>query len=102
MTKIALLVLVALICGQAAASDCVILLQGLARTASSMTDLEPAFVERGYDVANVDYPSREQPIEELSDLAIEAGLNQCAQSDYQSIHFVTHSLGGILVRYCFM
>ena len=64
-----------------------------------MTDLEQAFVERGYEVANVDYPSREHPIEELSGLAIEAGLKQCAESDYQSVHFVTHSLGGILVRY---
>ena len=81
------------------AADCVILLHGLARTAASMTDLEEAFIERSYVVANVDYPSREYPIETLSEMAIEAGLDQCAQSDHQSVHFVTHSLGGILVRY---
>ncbi len=99
VTKFALVLLTAFFCEHAAATDCVILLHGLARTASSMADLEQAFAEQGYDVANIDYPSREHPIEALSELAIEAGLNRCAQSDYQAVHIVTHSLGGILVRY---
>lgn len=54
---------------------------------------------RGYNVANVDYPSRDYRVEELAPLAIEDGLQQCSEhSATATIHFVTHSLGGILVR----
>ena len=52
---------------------------------------------RGYSVANIDYPSRELQIEELAPLAVEAGLAECPAESTK--HFVTHSLGGILVRY---
>ena len=99
LVQTAVFLLTGLVALPSLAADCVILLHGLARTASSMTGLEEAFIERSYVVANVDYPSREYPIETLSSLAVEAGLNQCAQSDYQSVHVVTHSLGGVLVRY---
>ena len=56
--------------------------------------------EAGYRVANIDYPSRRYPIEELAPLAVEAGIHACSD-DVDSVHFVTHSLGGILVRYYF-
>lgn len=62
-----------------------------------MEALETRLGSSGFTVANVDYPSREKPIEELAPLAIEEGLQRCA--DQQNIHFVTHSMGGILVRY---
>jgi len=82
------------------AGQCVVLLHGLARTSLSMERMKWALEDDGYRVANVDYPSRELPIEELAPLAVEAGLEECgAASD--GIHFVTHSLGGILVRYYF-
>ncbi len=80
-----------------AAADCVVLLHGLARTSSSMEPLSGALREAGYRVVNVDYPSREKPIEELAPLAIGSGLEGCGPEP--TVHFVTHSLGGILVRY---
>lgn len=83
----------------AAASDCVILLHGLVRTSASMDDLAEMLVARGYHVANVDYPSREHPIEVLSEIAVGEGLAQCGRFEHDSVHFVTHSLGGILVRH---
>jgi len=50
-------------------------------------------------VANVDYPSRDYAIEELATMAVEEGLDMCRAHDgVARIHFVTHSLGGILVR----
>lgn len=82
-----------------ARADCVILLHGLARTSSSMELLADAFRERGYSVVNLDYPSREQPIEKLAPLAINRGLGECPEG--ATVHFVTHSLGGILVRFYF-
>ena len=83
-------------------SDCVILLHGLARTSSSMGEMESALSDDGYQVVNNSYPSRKHPIEELAPLAIDAGIEQCnALSEPREVHFVTHSLGGILVRYYF-
>ena len=80
-------------------ADCVVLLHGLARTSKSMSKLVPAFEARGFRVANVDYPSRKKPVEELAQIAVEKGVDQCEVEAAEKIHFVTHSLGGILVRY---
>jgi len=91
------LALIFVIASTARGADCVIFLHGLARTSASMGKIAAAFKESGYEVANVSYPSRKHPIEQLAPLAIDAGLETCASSD--TIHFVTHSLGGILVRY---
>ena len=83
-----------------AAPDCVVLLHGLARSADSMEKLETALLAEGYRVANVSYPSREYRIEQLAPLAVGDGLHLCGDSEERGrIHFVTHSLGGILVRY---
>jgi len=83
----------------AAAKDCVVLLHGLARTASSMSKMEEALQDEGYATANVDYPSRDHEIAELADIAIAEGLATCRAIDgIEKIHFVTHSLGGILLR----
>jgi len=80
-------------------NECVILLHGLARTALSMQRMKRSLEGNGYYVANVDYPSRDHEIEVLAPLAIEAGLDQCGEnSGTSTVHFVTHSLGGILVR----
>jgi len=81
------------------ADECVILLHGLARSASSMDELATKLTARGYYVANIDYPSREKPISELSAIAVSAGLEACAHHQATPVNFVTHSLGGILVRH---
>ncbi len=85
-------------CTPSFSSECVVLLHGLARTSSSMSKLEERLKEK-YTVINVDYPSREKKIEELTEIAVGEGLDFCRENKAQSIHFVTHSLGGILVRY---
>lgn len=94
---LSLIALVLVTVSTAQAVECVVFLHGLARTSASMEKAAAVFEESGYAVANVDYPSRHKPIEELAPLAIEAGLAECPPGSV--IHFVTHSLGGILVRY---
>jgi pimeloyl-ACP methyl ester carboxylesterase len=96
--KVNFSVLVLLLCGLLvpAEADNVILLHGLARTESSMAVLERALEQEGYCVTNVGYNSREGDIETLALQAIEPALTACP--DTARIHFVTHSLGGILVR----
>ena len=76
----------------------VILLHGLCRTSKSMVPMERALTPSGYRVENVDYPSRTASIEKLSDDAISRAVADCQKAGAVKIHFVTHSLGGILVR----
>jgi hypothetical protein len=98
--KFVLPLIVLLFCSSAAFSgECVILLHGLARTDNSMGKLEQKLKKYGYTVANVNYPSRKMAIQELSEIAIGSGLAQCKKTQVDQINFVTHSLGGILVRY---
>jgi len=78
------------------ASDCVILLHGLARTENSFSKMEETLSDSGYVVVNNSYPSSKFEIEKLAEDAISSSILECADSN--KIHFVTHSLGGILVR----
>ena len=78
--------------------ECVILLHGLVRRAASMSKLEKRLIAEGYTTVNVSYPSRRHPVDVLAKLAVEQGLRGCKQHRAAKIHFVTHSLGGILLR----
>ena len=85
--------------GLAQADECVVLLHGLMRGATSMNKMQKELDEAGFITANIEYPSRDHTIEELADIAVPDGLAACREHDgIERIHFVTHSLGGILVR----
>jgi pimeloyl-ACP methyl ester carboxylesterase len=84
----------------ASSDECVILLHGLGRTSLSMKKLEKNLEKKGYLVWNEGYPSREKTIEELASVVGE-GIGQCRKKEARKVHFVTHSLGGILVRQYF-
>jgi len=83
---------------QTNAGSCVVLLHGLARTSSSMQELAEALSVAGFSTSNIDYPSRTAKIEKLALNAVPRGLADCRLKESDTIHFVTHSLGGILVR----
>ena len=63
-----------------------------------MEKMEFKLKDAGFIVLNVDYPSRTAPIETLSEAAIGAALQDPRLKNCSKIHFVTHSLGGIMVR----
>jgi len=99
-SAILLSVLVAMSCAipKVAAADCVVLLHGLARTSGAMKNMIKPFEDEGHQVINVSYPSRDKTIEQLAPLAVKVrGYSKCESGS--TIHFVTHSMGGILVRY---
>lgn len=78
--------------------QCVVVLHGLARTSKAMRPLVRVLREHDYQVVNVDYPSTDKTVQELAPIAVkERGVDACI--DATTIHFVTHSMGGILVRY---
>ena len=76
--------------------DCVILIHGLGRTPLSMKRLEWTLERTGYRVVNLRYPSRSFPVERLAEEYLDKAV--AAQSQAGRIHFVTHSLGGIVLR----
>ncbi|MDJ0653723.1 MAG: hypothetical protein QNJ40_06205 [Xanthomonadales bacterium] len=83
---------------QPVAEECVVLVHGLARTPHSMNRMHKQLGAAGYRVINQGYPSRRYPIEQLLDRSIGAGLEACGALGFEKAHFVTHSLGGILLR----
>jgi len=99
MQRLVLCALLSLGPALASASECVVLLHGLARSATSMNKMQRELEAAGFATANIDYPSREHTVEELAALAVPHGIEACsATGGIDKIHFVTHSLGGILVR----
>jgi triacylglycerol lipase len=76
----------------------IILLHGLARTSLSMRRLARRLVMEGFTVDNADYPSRKDRIEPLARVVIERALERAAATT-GPVHFVTHSMGGMLVRW---
>ncbi len=76
-------------------ADCVVLLHGLARSAYSMAPLQLALEEAGYLVVNSGYPSTEETIQTLVGTVLPRDVAACGD---RRVNFVTHSMGGILVR----
>lgn len=80
-------------------SECVVLLHGLNRSWRAMRPLAEALQTAGFTTANVDYPSQSGSVEEIAPVAVGLGLKECRDTGAVRIHFVTHSIGGILLRY---
>lgn len=79
--------------------ECVVLLHGLNRSWRAMRTMAKALQEAGFSTVNVDYPSQAGTIEVIAPLAVDTGLSECRATGASRIHFVTHSIGGILIRY---
>lgn len=78
--------------------ECVVLLHGLGRSKGSMSKLEEYLSRQGYHVVNYDYPSTALSIEQIAEKYAAEAVNVCRDSASSKIHFVTHSMGGIVVR----
>lgn len=78
-----------------ATADCVVLLHGLARTETSFALMEEVLRERGFDVVRPGYPSTKASVQTLVDITLPEAVSECGAA---KVHFVTHSMGGILLR----
>ena len=76
----------------------VVVLHGLGRSARTMAPLARALGRDGFRVTNVDYPSRCAPIRALAQTHVGGAVERLRAAGAETIHFVTHSMGGILVR----
>jgi pimeloyl-ACP methyl ester carboxylesterase len=80
----------------ASATECVVLVHGLGRSAASMAPLARSLASLGYAVVAPSYPST-RPIIEASAPVIGEAIAKCQASKASRIHFVTHSLGALVV-----
>lgn len=97
MTRLAATFALLLASAPAAAGDCVVLLHGLGRSHLSMLPLQVALESAGYATWNGGYDSTAAPVEALATVVGEA-VADCRARQAARIHFVTHSMGGILLR----
>lgn len=79
--------------------DYVVLLHGMGRTTRSMQKIEKLFLANGFQVVNVAYPSTREPIETLANQYLGDALTTRCNQPGRKLHFVTHSLGGIVLAY---
>ena len=78
-------------------AESVIVVHGLGRTSASMAVLESRLESTGFRVVSFGYPSTSEPMEVLVDL-LRAEVARCCESESETVHFVSHSMGGVLVR----
>lgn len=77
-------------------NEAVVLFHGLGLHALFMQKIATSLQEEGYAVHNIDYPSRKHNIETLTAYVYQRLENKV--ESYRRVHFIGHSLGGILVR----
>jgi pimeloyl-ACP methyl ester carboxylesterase len=75
----------------------VVLLHGIAGRSLLLRRLENALQRAGFATLNIDYESRKKPLEQLAE-DIHPAITAFASVDTGPIHFVTHSMGGLLAR----
>lgn len=107
MRTLALLALSAMIVGMSATSvhaaapdgrETVVLLHGVAMPPFSMGRLAAALRRDGYRVVNLGYPSRTMPLGRIADEYLPARLQAHRIDTAPRVHFVTHSMGGLVLR----
>lgn len=75
----------------------VVLLHGIARTSRSFHKMQRALAAAGFATLNLDYPSRRKPLALLA-ADIHPAITQFIGGIDGPIHFVAHSMGGLLTR----
>ena len=79
-------------------SDPVLLFHGLGRGAASMRPMARSLARAGYAPHVVGYPSTRHPVAALVERFVAPEVDRLLGGGAERVHFVTHSLGGILVR----
>lgn len=78
--------------------ECVVLLHGMGRTKSSMNKMSKFLSNNNFTTYNLGYPSRSHKIAKLAEIVHKDMTARLSTNEYSKINFVTHSLGGIVLR----
>jgi triacylglycerol lipase len=79
-------------------NETVVLLHGLGRTDRSMEKMQQTLMRKGYQTCNIAYPSRHHAIQDLTEDYVLPEIKKCIAGQDAKLSFVTHSMGGIIVR----
>ena len=82
----------------APAREVVVILHGVAISSRLTARLAEFIAAAGYEVHNLDYPSKTVPLPELGPRWLAAKLAELGVDRAPRLHFVTHSMGGLIVR----
>ena len=82
----------------APAREAVVVLHGVAINPCFTARLARLIAAAGYEVHNLDYPSKTVPLPELGPRWLAAKLAELGVDHAPRLHFVTHSMGGLIVR----
>lgn len=82
--------------GEAGPAPAVVLLHGLGRSPANMAVLQWRLSRRGFETHNLRYPWRSASIEAAAE-AVARRIAERVPAD-RTLHFVTHSLGGLVLR----
>jgi hypothetical protein len=63
-----------------------------------MEIMQKALKDKGYGTCNIAYPSRDHAIEKLVQHHVLPKIHECISEKAAKLSFVTHSMGGIIVR----
>lgn len=77
--------------------EAVVLLHGYGRSTSAMYRLEIQLNRAGYDVVNIGYRSLTQTINGIKK-QVKNKISKQKLDRYKKVHFVGHSMGGLLIR----
>lgn len=81
-----------------AAHECVILLHALGRSSLSMSSMAAYLTKANYIVVNHGYPTTRKSIEAMAEEDLNWMVNECQKHKPSKINFVTHSIGGVVLR----
>lgn len=78
----------------------VVLLHGIMRSKTDMLPLTKKLGKSGYGTINILYPSRKMSLEDITTF-VEEKIKDAPDYDPEksTLHFVTHSMGGLIARY---
>lgn len=82
----------------AAEKETVVLLHGIARTKASMKTMEKSLQSAGYETRAITYPSTDRDIDAIAQELREKELSPAFWRGAGKVHFVTHSMGGLVAR----
>ncbi|MFN3826794.1 MAG: esterase/lipase family protein [Micavibrio sp.] len=83
---------------QTSTPDTIVLLHGIGHTRLNMLPIEWALSKRGYRIVNITYPSRQMFLADLGQYLDYQMINHNVWSTSRKVHFVTHSMGGLVVQ----
>ena len=80
-------------------AETTVLLHGIGRTPRSLRPLEKRLNKTGYGTVNLAYPWRSMGIPQLAAFVADALEARGLCGENSRLHFVTHSMGGVVVLY---